>query len=135
METTNTLSREAAKSEVDKWLDFKRYRESKREENKDSIEQLINAVSDGLLILNEDHSWTQKLIFPLGENSEVKTLKYKPRLNSKLTEPHLKGIKGTDIDARLIGIIAALTDTSKAVIANLDTEDKGIAQTIAVFFL
>jgi hypothetical protein len=131
----NTISRELAQQEVEKWLDFKRYRQSKREENKDSIEQLVNAVSDGLLILNDDFSWTQKLIFPIGEGVEIKELKYRPRLNSKLTEPHLKGIKASDIDARLNGIICALTDSPKPVVASLDTEDKGIATTIAVFFL
>ncbi len=48
---------------------------------------------------------------------------------------HLQGVKPSDADGRVGAYIAALTSTPKAVINCLDTEDYGIAQSIAIFFL
>ncbi len=129
------ISPDIAEEEVDKWLDYKHVSESKRETNKAQIEVITNAIADGYLTLNEDHSFTQHLNFPTEGDAPVTELQFKPRLRVKQIHSHLKGVKADDIDARLAAYVGALTSQPNAVIKGLDTEDYSIAQAIALFFL
>ncbi len=109
---------------------------SQREAQKDSIEVLIDAICEGVLVLNETtNEFTQTLLFPLEGEQPLKELKYRPRLNDKILQPYLVGVKPTDADGRLIALWAALTSTSKNVLTSIDSGDKRIATSIAVFFL
>ena len=129
------VSVDIAKEDVDKWLDYKRVKEKKRESYKEQIEALVDGVADGNLILNEKHELVQTLIFPLEGELPLKELNYKPRLKVSTIHQHLSGIKATDADGRICAYVAALTSKPKDVIKGLDTEDYSIAQAIAVFFL
>jgi hypothetical protein len=127
------VSREQATQEVEQWLDRKKVYASTREAQKDSIETLIEAMMNGDLTLDEKtNELNHKLLFPL---DEVKELKYKSRLNDKMMRPHLQGVKSNDADGRLNALTACLTSQPKAVIENLDSADKRIMMSIAVFFL
>jgi hypothetical protein len=123
-----------AKKEVEKWLDFKKVSSRKREEYKAYIEALTYAVQDGDLILNEDNSFTQVLKFPLGDGS-VKELTYKPRVTVSELRDATKGLAAGDAEGRLAAYCAALTNQPKGVFYGLDSEDNGIAQAIAIFFI
>ncbi|SRR5258706_3601477 len=130
------VDKETAEKDVNTWLDYKQIGDSKRESNVTSVESLVQAVMDGFLVLNtENKSWIQTLKFPLKEELPVEKLEYKPRL--KLSEVHtgMQGAKTTDAYALLCAYVSVLTGKPKNIIKALDTEDYGIAQSIATFFL
>lgn len=130
------VSKEIAIAEVNKWLEFKKISSHKIEEKKDSIDELIQNIEDGLLVLNEDFSFTQTLKFPIGEGDvSIKTLTYKPRINVNKIKPYLQTVKPTDVDGRYSGYIAALTSQSLAIVDMIDTEDNSLARTFAGFFI
>ncbi len=132
------VSKEVATKDIDRWLDYKKVRDSKREANKEYIDSLVAAVCDGLLVVNDDLTITQTLLFPIEDKEgkdAFKTLEYKARLNVSLLHLHMNGIKPGDNDGRLLAHVAALTAKPKELIKKIDTEDYGIALSIAVFFV
>ena len=129
------VSREVAQSEIDKWLDHKKISAKKREQQKDSIDSLVDAVVEGTLVLKEDFTLVHTLKFPTDGESPIKTLEYKPRLKMDIVHAHLQNVKSTDADGRVAAYVAALTTKSKTIVKALDTEDYSVAQSIAVFFL
>src|ERR1700745_753597 len=93
---------ETAKAEIEKWLDNKKISPKKREIQKDTIETLVDAVSEGLLIVKEDFSLEQTLKFPTDGEISIKKLEYKPRLKIETIHVHLQGVKPSDADGRLL---------------------------------
>lgn len=133
--TKKVVTREQATLEVNSWLDKKKVYESTRESQKDSIELLIEAMVNGDLKLDPDFNFIHKLLVPEVLNGEVAELKYKLRLNDKMLKPYMNGVKSSDADGRLTAYISALTGQVKGILEGLDTADKKIALSIAVFFL
>ena len=129
------ISKELALQEVEKWLDFKKVSANKRESYKDNIDSIANSISDGILVLNEDFTITQNLLFPFGVERKIEKLSYKPRLTTGQVYNHMQGIKASDVDGRLQAYICALTGSVKEIVKQLDTEDNAVAQNIAIFFL
>jgi len=84
---------------------------------------------------DESHVYTQKLLFPIGEEKKFDELTFKPRLDIETIQNALQGVKSTDADGRILAYISALTGFSKSVIKKMDSEDYGVAQSIAIFFL
>lgn len=128
------VSREVATEEVNSWLDYKKISDKKRIAQKDQIDSLVDAVCDGTLTLKADKTFVQELKFTEGENAILK-LEFKPRLKMSVIHSHLQGVKSSDADGRIGAYIAALTNMPKSVIGTMDTEDFGVAQSIALFFL
>ena len=127
---------DVAIEEVNKWLDYKRVNDKKRESYKENIETLVDAVADGYLRLNqEDHKFILELKFPTDGESPVKSLEFKPRIKVSQVHQHLQGVKSTDADGRLLAYVAALTSQPSGIIKGLDTEDYNVALAIAIFFL
>ncbi len=127
------VARELAEKEVTSWLDKKKVMEADRERSKDSIEQLIEAMEEGILTLDDStFDFTHKLLFPLDGVTEMK---YFPRLNDRMLKPYLNGVKSGDADGRLLAYVAALTKQPRAILETLDTADKKISMAIAIFFL
>lgn len=130
------ISRELATQEIEKWLDRKKVYDSTKESQKDSVDLLIEAVMNGDLTLNQTTNELRHiLLFPDALNGEVKELVYKARLNDKMLIPHLQGVSPKDADGRLLAHTAALTSQPKELLKNLDSADKKIMMSIAVFFL
>lgn len=130
------IARELAEAEVNEWLEAKKVFPSTIEDNKDSVEILVEAIMYGVLKLEpEDKSFTHTLLFPLGEDgASVNTLKYRYRVNDKILQRFMKGVSAKDGDGRLNATIAALTETARGIIEGLDTMDKKVANAIAIFF-
>lgn len=126
---------ETAQDDVNRWLEIKKVGESKRQSMNDSINNLVDAVADGTISIDSEGMITQNLKFPLGEDKSITALTYKPRISVGEAKKWLKDIKAGDIDGRLTAYVAALTGQAKEVINKLDSEDNGVAQSIAVFFL
>lgn len=129
------VSKEIATQEINKWLDFKKVNDKKKEAQKDQIESLVDALVDGSLVLNADFVLTQTLKFPTEGELKIISLDFKPRLKMQAIHNAMGGVKSGDVDGRVLAYIAALTSTPKAVIKDLDTEDYSISQSIAIFFL
>jgi hypothetical protein len=129
------ISREIAEKEVLTWLDFKKVSEKKREGYKDAIETLNDAVCEGKMIVEADHSLKQILLWPTEGESPMKELTYKPRLKVHEIHSKLDQVKGTSGDARIMAYVSALTTVPMAVIKQLDSEDYNVAQSVAIFFL
>jgi hypothetical protein len=132
------IATEVATAEVNKWLDLKKIGEKKREDKKDSIDSMIGAICEGMLTIDDRGTITQKLKFPIKDESgkvELEELKYKPRLSTAQIQACLQGTKLTDLYALPIALISALTDQAKTIIKLLDSEDSSVGQSIANFFL
>jgi hypothetical protein len=129
------VSLEVAKADIERWLNAAKINPKKREKNADTIEDLIDFVVDGNLTVNDEGELVQTL-----ENAPTKqmeTLKYSLRL--KIGEYHkvLSGAKvaPTDVDGRLMALVASLTERMFSEVKQLDMADFKVAQTIALFFL
>lgn len=132
------IHREQAEKEVTAWLDKKKVYAETREKYQQYIDILTEALMNGDIVIDENSFViTHKLLFQVGEQDDTATkeLKYLARINDKKIQPHMRGVKSDDADARLNALIAAITDTSKSEISLLDTADKRIATAIGIFFM
>jgi hypothetical protein len=129
------VSKEIGFQDISEWLDYKKVSANKREAQKDTIETLADAISEGTLVLKEDKSLEMTLKFPTEGEEPLTKLTFKPRLRTETVAKHLQGVKATDIDGRLLAYVAALTGNTKTLVGKLDTEDQSLAQAIAVFFV
>jgi hypothetical protein len=123
---------EIARKDVERWLDAKRISERKRNSYSDHIDNMIDGVMTGNLIVSDDCIITQKLNFPVDGVSE---LVYKLRLEVRDARKRLEAVSSGDADGRITAYISALTGKSMGQIGLLDTVDYSMAQNMAVFFL
>lgn len=134
-----TIAREVAAKEVQKWLDFKKVKESKlqKEEYQGAIETMTEAVADGTLKLTPEFEWVHKLAFPIsgGEGVTTESFTYKPRLQVREIQQQMAGAKGADGYSLILANLAALSSQPKALLAAMETDDWGVASSIALFFL
>lgn len=129
------VPKKLAEKEVDSWLDYKRVKPKKREENKSSVETLVDGFECGVLSLNPQTKEIDfKLDFPIGNEGAIKKLTFKPRLKVGDAHAKLKGVGAGDVDGRIAAYVAALTDKNTALIREIDSEDYSFAQAIAIFF-
>jgi len=133
-EKTGVISENIARRDIDKWLDVKKIRPKKREEKKESIDKLVDAVMDGMLSVENDGSkLVQKLIHPIGE---IRELSYKSRISLAEKNRHTLGVNiAEDFGGYILAHVAALTDKPKTLVGKMDTEDNDIANSIALFFI
>lgn len=129
------VTRELAEAEVNSWLDYKRVSENRRIVQKAQIESLVGAIMEGTLILNENKTFTHELLFPIGGDTKITKLEYKPRVDIGTIHRSLEGVKSDDADGRILAYVAALASITKTISKQIDTEDYGVAQSIAIFFL
>jgi hypothetical protein len=130
------ITRELAVEEINSWLDAKKIFESRRENFKDAIETLVEAMQNGVLTLEQGGQFRHTLLFPIqGEGISMTELTYKARLNRKMVNPHLKGVKPGDSEGRMLAHLQALTDAPKNILSVLDHEDERIADSILIFFI
>lgn len=134
---SNAITREMAEAEVNGWLDHKKVSAKKRDDQKDSVKALVDAIEEGHLIMNpETKVITHKLKFPLTSGDRpIESLDYKPRLDIKTVHKAMEGVKASDADGRILAYVAALSSKPKAVIEKFDSEDYSICQSVAIFFL
>jgi hypothetical protein len=96
----------------------------------------VNAIREGVLVLNEDKTFTHNLSLPISSgDTPIASLTYKPRLTVGAVHAAMQGVKADNADGRILAYVAALSGQPKGVIAHIDTEDYGVCQAIAIFFL
>lgn len=124
------ISKEVAQADVERWLDFKKVRASKREKLSSQIDKLVEYVEDGIASIDENCVITQELTHPL---EQVSKLTFKPRITVGELALYTKSA-GT-IEEQMACIVQALTSQAKGVINNLDSEDLAFGNIVALFFL
>ncbi len=131
------VNQEVAQEDVNEWLDAKRIPNHKRESNENLIEDLVQNVVNGVLIVSKEKI-VHNLMVPL-ENGEgevtITQLEYKTRMTVEEYHNSQKGVKTGDVNGMLLGIVSGLTNQNKGVLKKMDTGDWGICSTIATFFL
>ena len=75
------------------------------------------------------------IVTPLEDEKPLNEITYKSRLNQRMLEPHLRGVKADDGDGRVLAYLAALTSQPKGILKALDTADKRICNAIVLFFI
>jgi len=132
---TNLITPAQALKDVERWLDYKKIGNSKREINKDFINMLADAVADGDLVLEEDFKWKYTLKFPLENESPVRTISFMPRVSLKEINEYqgkAKASSGSDV---MVMYLSLLSGVAKEVIRNFDTEDFNLISSIGIFFM
>lgn len=127
------VSKEVAEKDINGWLDSKKIYD--REENTATIETLVKAVENGVLVVTEEFDLVHTLLFPTQGEKPLTSLKYKNRLAERDIKAAMKGVSANDMDARMTAYIYALTGVAKGLIDALDTSDTRIAKAVVVFFL
>lgn len=123
---------ETATQEVEKWLNYKKVKPSRRESLRSFIDILVEAVQLGQLTLGENHEWIMALDFPIGE---IKELTFKPRITDAELSNYKRNVKGVDaFDTQQLVLLCGLTTQMAGTIRNLDTADRAVADAIVLFF-
>lgn len=129
------VTREVAEREIEAWILKKKILPSVREARTENIKQLVDGIEAGVLTLDEEGKFTHILLFEFGDEQKFTQLTYKARLNDKMLATWMKGVKGDDAEGRMLGYVAALTSTNRSLLELMDSADKRIAMSIAIFFL
>lgn len=131
------IAREVAEEEVKSWLEFRKVKKKKLDENKDDIDVIIDAIVDGVITI-ENNVINQKLTYPLGKEGDsesIAVLSFKPRLKVSTVRVCTQGIKSNDNVGIAGGYIAAATGVDRNLINSMDMEDFSVSQSIVIFFL
>ena len=132
------VSKDQATEEINGWLEWRKQTPTQIEAHADSIATLIEGVQYGMLTL-KDNCFTQNLLFPAGKDGCLTELQYESRVNSKMLEPYMKGVKPNDGDARLLSYLECMTAktplAAREILKTLDPADTRFSNSIVVFFL
>lgn len=130
------VSEEVAEKDIARWLDARKTSDKKKQSMVESIKELVGYVMEGKLIVTEEGTLKQTLDFPFGDETTLKELEYKMRINVGDIQKRMTGnnIKSGDIDGRLMVYASALTGKPFATIAQLDSSDYSVTSTVASFF-
>jgi hypothetical protein len=129
------LSIDKAADEIVAWLDLKKISFAKRAAAAANIARLINAVAEGVLVVDPaTKKITQKLKFPVGKDEAVKELEFKPRLAVGDVQSRLSSA-GNDAVARVLAYVGAATGEDAAVLGKMDSEDYHLSGDLVVFFM
>jgi hypothetical protein len=127
-----------AAEDVKKWLDHKRVKPIKREIQIYYINQLVQAVMYGDLVLNEDFTFTHKLNVPVVNGKDGSSifdkLTYASRLTVQDVSNVLEGMNTRNEISNSIAYGAALTGKATGLIGRLDTSDLEVMTAVGIFF-
>jgi len=129
------INRDAAISDFERWLDYKRVSEIKREQSQEQENVIVDGIVSGVVTIDDDCNIHQGLVFPVEGEAGFDELVYRPRINRKMLQSKLRGVKSDDADGRISAYAAALTNKAVLQITKLDTEDLRIADAIVMYFL
>jgi len=129
---------ETATAEVNNWLDSRKVMPTKRERMQPTIDNLIEAVQYGMLVIGEGNVLRHNLAFPVLDSAGVpfaSELTYKARISTDSVIRAISALKINIPDTQVMAYIAELTGQPYSIIAQLETTDMLIAKSIAVFFM
>lgn len=131
MENTEKMTQEAAQAEFERWAyETKKLRPVALKKHADAVDNFVDALCDGTLVIENDGSITQNLrVEPIaGKDS----LKYKPRLTIGEMGRALD-TRGSDTE-KARKMVSILTGEMATVIEKMDSNDWAIANLVTVFY-
>jgi hypothetical protein len=130
------VSKEVAENDVSAWLDYIRIRKTQRESEfaKVYINHIIESVMEGLLIINEDKTITQKLLSPIGEGGITKEIVYNSRFEVGKMIDAMSLVKSNDEASKTIAVLSLLSNKPVGMFKKLERSDYVIAEKITLFF-
>lgn len=132
------VSREVAEADINKWLDANKVRKSVRVKYADTINVMIEAVEDGMLLVLSDCSLQHVLMFPIETedgNIVCRDLAYKLRFKVADLSAQLNQLNASNPVEVTQAYVCALTGQAKAIIGKMDIRDYKLAQCVASFFM
>lgn len=132
------ISEDLAQQEVDKWLNAHKIRKTVREKNASYIATLTDAMIDGLLVLNEDNSFSQTLLFPIQDEDgvvKVANLNFKYRFKVRELSREVEGINPNNPIELTVSFVSALSCISRPLVLSMDYSDYKISSAVASFFI
>lgn len=138
MEKSQVISAEVAQNEVEKWLDLRRVKPSLREKYKDAVQVMVESVCDGSLVLQDNGSLKQTLVFPIETKDgdiALTELVYKPRFKVKELSMQSQDMNASNSLDITISYVSAVSSVSKSLVKEMDMEDYKVAQCIVTFFM
>lgn len=129
------ISEEIARKDFDRWFESKRLSSTYKSEAFEAIEkQMIEAICDGYMIINEDNTITLKLAWSLSlPSGELTELNFVHRIQT--SELVVKTAYAKDNQQKkLTATIAAITGQVGGTILALDQVDYMRAGNIAAYF-
>jgi len=140
------LPQELAVEELQKWLDYKKTKielvvksnsEEEGEDNKANAD-IIEAIMDGSLVINEDMTMTYNLSFPIMSDrgtDELHAITLKPRLTAYEVQQATKGITKDEPFKLFTGYIHVLSGEVRGIVNKIDSSDFSLLQKIVGYFL
>jgi len=133
-----TVAREVAEKEFNDWLDRKRVKAKRREDKKPFGEIIIDNITDGSVVFNDDGNLVYSLIFPIEDdkgNVVVDKFTFQSRIQTFDLKSNLKKYPSDDGDGRITAYAASLTKQATGMIEKVDTEDRECIAAISMYFL
>jgi hypothetical protein len=125
------MSEEAARQEVDNFLDTRMVLPKRRAALEAPIDAVVEAMTYGKVVIKEDGTITQHLFVPVaGVDKLTYAAEVTPETINKLVS-NIKVFTQTNIN---LEYISAYTNTIKAVISKMHPTDRNIADALAFFY-
>lgn len=129
------IAREIAESEVNGWLDYMGISASLKEKHNPSVEKMIDAVEAGTLVINDDKTLLQKMVYPFGAETKITELKYKPTLTVGEVNNHKASLDITNPQFSTFAYLGASTGQPVSVLFKMDIRDFKLCDNIVLFFI
>lgn len=131
------VDKDTAKADVEKWLNAKRFPERKKAKYEEQINELIEMVQYGELVVSEDGKLTYKIQCPSEEaDSPTQNIEFKNRISPKAVMLCLQKYKNPNSShAQIIAHVSAASNLTTGQVEKLDTTDFSAISNIAVFFM
>lgn len=129
------ISKEAASTELNSWLDFQEISEDTRKAYLGNINIIIRGIQYGKIIIDpKTNILTQKLRDVIGK--EITELKYKATgLEIAEVENNKSNINLNNEDRNELAHVAVATNTSTDILMKMSVKDFNNARAIVVFFM
>lgn len=127
---------EVAVQEVNRWLDYKRVKPTKRMVNAEYIQELVQGICYGDVTINANNHIIHKLNFPILDKTGgilFDKLEYVPNLTAQKVNECVSAVGNSQI-SMTIAYGAALSGKAVSIIGLLDTTDLAILASVGVFF-
>lgn len=132
------MTNEQATLEVIAWMDRKKIQQSRRENAKTAIANMVESVQYGTISINEDGTIEHMLQFAIEDSKGapvVDKFKYKARVDTEALMKAYNNLKINIPDTQLLALIAELTDQPYGYVIKLEPTDMVVAKSIGVFFM
>lgn len=129
------VGKDVAEKEVNEWLDHMDIPENARKVGavKIFVDSIVESVSKGFLVINDDKTITQKLKTPLAEGA-TKEIIYDFRYTIGEYYERMKEVNETNETELAIAKLSFIAKKPKEFIGRLEGKDFKVARALVIFF-